>query len=330
MPQTRTSSSAGSRLVRLTQFAPGILLVMLAALFAAINPVVLSPANVINIIAQATPIAILAVGAMVVLVSGGIDMSAAFGVAFCSTLIASRIDAGDGLVLSLLIGLFVMVGIGFLIGLLVAHARITPFVATLAAMIALQGATLAVAQKGVLILKEPTLRWIGIERSWGIPNAIFVTAVVLVLALVMMRRTRFGLRTYAVGSDEGAAELAGVPVRRQLVLVYVVSGIFVFLTAVLMISRVPVVTPNVGGVPLLLDAIAAAVLGGTSVFGGRGTVPGVIVGALIVSLVTTALRVFGTDPSSIELWKGVIIIAALIGDTVITRMRTRALMEARA
>jgi ribose transport system permease protein len=101
----------------------------------------------------------------------------------------------------------------------------------------------------------------------------------------------------------------------------------VFLTAFIMISRVPVVTPNIGGTSLLLDAIAAAVLGGTSIFGGRGTVWGAVVGALIVSLLTTALRIFGTDPSSLELYKGAIIIAALLADAAMTHAKAR-LVEA--
>ncbi|HEY9346627.1 MAG TPA: hypothetical protein VIQ53_15020, partial [Inquilinus sp.] len=124
-------------------------------------------------------------------------------------------------------------------------------------------------------------------------------------------------------SDPAAAQLAGVPLPRQQLLTYVVAAIFTFLTGVLMISRVPVVTPNLGGTPLLLDAIAAAVLGGTSIFGGRGTVLGVVIGAVIVSLLTNALRVFGVDPSSIDLFKGAIIVLALIADAGIRMLRLR-------
>ena len=139
----------------------------------------------------------------------------------------------------------------------------------------------------------------------------------------MLRRTRFGLRTYALGSDAAASELAGIPIARHTVLVYTASGVFVFLCALVMVARVPIVTPNLGGTTLLLDAIAAAVLGGTSIFGGRGTVWGTIVGALIVSLLTTALRIFGTDPSSLELYKGAIIMVALLADSGMTLAKTR-------
>ncbi len=308
---------------RLLDFSPLILLVVLGVVFAIVDPRVVSGPSIINIVAQATPIAVLALGALIVLLTGGIDLSAGVGVAFCAVLIASLVDGGSGLPLALAAGACAMLAVGLVNGVLIAIFRIPPFVTTLAAMVVLQGATLAVASKGVLMLSDPTLRFIGIERSLGIPNVVFLTVLIVGAAAVLMRLTRFGLRTYALGSDPAAAELSGIPIQRHTILVYVASGLFVFLTAVVMIARVPVVTPNIGGTSLLLDAIAATVIGGTSVFGGRGTVTGTVVGALIVSLLTTALRVFGTDPSSIELYKGAIIIAALLADTGMTLAKAR-------
>jgi ribose transport system permease protein len=309
--------------------SPLILLVILTAVFAVVDPRVVSGQSLINIISQATPIAVLALGALIVLLTGGIDLSAGIGVAFCAVLIATLVDSGAGLPGALTIGLATMLVVGLINGFIISVLKIPPFVTTLATMVALQGATLAVASKGVLMLKEPALRFIGVERSFGIPHVIFSTLVIVVLAAVIMRYTRFGLRTYALGSDPAAAELAGIPVTRHTILVYVASGLFVFLTAFIMISRVPVVTPNIGGTSLLLDAIAAAVLGGTSIFGGRGTVWGTVVGALIVSLLTTALRIFGTDPSSLELYKGAIIMAALLADSGMTYAKVRLVEAAR-
>ncbi|QOG07265.1 ABC transporter permease [Aureimonas sp. OT7] len=320
-------STRNLRRRRILDFSPLILLVALTAIFAVVDPRVVSGPSLINIVAQATPIAVLALGALIVLLTGGIDLAAGVGVAFCAVLIASLVDGGAGLPLAMLAGATAMLAVGLANGILISVFHIPPFVTTLAAMVILQGATLAVASKGVLMLSDPTLRLIGIERTFGIPNIIFLTAAIVTGAAILMRFTRFGLRTYALGSDPAAAGLAGVPILRHTVLVYVASGFFVFLAAVVMIARVPVVTPNIGGTSLLLDAIAATVLGGTSVFGGRGTVWGTVVGALIVSLLTTALRVFGTDPSSIELYKGAIIIAALLADTGMTYAKAR-LMEA--
>lgn len=314
---------------RVLDLSPLILLIVLTVIFAVVDPRVVSGQSLINIVSQATPIAVLALGALIVLLTGGIDLSAGVGVAFCAVLIATLVDSGAGLPGALAIGLAVMLAVGLVNGFIISLLKIPPFVTTLATMVALQGATLAVASKGVLMLKEPMLRFIGVERSFGIPHVIFTTLAIVVLAAVIMRRTRFGLRTYALGSDAAAAELAGIPVTRHTILVYAASGLFVFLTAFIMISRVPVVTPNIGGTSLLLDAIAAAVLGGTSIFGGRGTVWGTVVGALIVSLLTTALRIFGTNPSSLELYKGAIIMAALLADSGMTYAKTRLVEAAR-
>ncbi|MDX3926286.1 MAG: ABC transporter permease [Shinella sp.] len=314
---------------RVLDLSPVILLAVLTVIFAIVDPRVVSTQSLINIVSQATPIAVLALGALIVLLTAGIDLSAGVGVAFCAVLIASLIDVGTGLPGALAIGLGVMLIVGLFNGLVIALLKIPPFVTTLATMVALQGATLAVASKGVLMLKEPALRFIGVERTLGIPHVIFATLLIVLAAAVLMRRSRFGLRTYALGSDASAAELAGIPVTRHTILVYCASGLFVFLTAFIMISRVPVVTPNIGGTSLLLDAIAAAVLGGTSIFGGRGTIWGAVVGALIVSLLTTALRIFGTDPSSLELYKGAIIIAALLADAVMTYTKARLVEAAR-
>ena len=322
-------SSRNLALKRVLDLSPLILLVTLTVVFALVDPRVVASQNLINIVAQATPIAVLALGALIVLLTGGIDLAAGVGVAFCAVLIASLVDAGVGLPGSLTIGLGVMLTVGLVNGLVISLLKIPPFVTTLAAMVVLQGATLAVASKGVLMLKDPVLRFVGIERTLGLPHVIFAALIIVICAAVLMRCTRFGLRTYALGSDAGAAELAGIPIIRHTILIYVVSGLFVFLSAAIMISRVPVVTPNIGGTSLLLDAIAATVLGGTSIFGGRGTVWGTIIGALIVSLLTTALRIFGTDPSSLELYKGAIIMAALLADTGMTYAKARLLEPAR-
>lgn len=308
---------------RALDLAPLLLLILLVAAFGLIDARVVTPDSLRNVLAQATPVALLGLGAFVVLLTGGIDLSAGVAVAFCSVVMAGRLDAGDPLALALLAGLATMALLGLLNGLLVGTLRVPPFVVTLATMVAVQGATLWAAQKGVLILKSPTLKDIGIGQAAGVPNSVLLVGLIAVGAWGLMRWTRFGLRTYAIGSDPAAAQLAGVPLPRQQLLTYVVAAIFTFLTAVLMISRVPVVTPNLGGTPLLLDAIAAAVLGGTSIFGGRGTVFGVVIGAVIVSLLTNALRVFGVDPSSIDLFKGAIIVLALIADAGIRMLRLR-------
>lgn len=310
-------------LTRVLDFAPLLLLVALVVAFGLIDSRVVDPENLRNVAVQATPIALIALGAFVVLLSGGIDLSAGYAVGLCSVMMAQRLSAGDGLVVALLVGLAVALAIGLANGLLVGYANLPPFVATLATMVMIQGITLKVATSGVLIVSDPTLRRLGIDKVATIPVAVIATALVGALMWFVMRGTRFGLRTYAIGSDPESTRLSGVAWRRQQLLVYVVGALMVLGCALLIVSRTPIVTPNVGGTSLLLDGIAAAVIGGTSIFGGRGTVPGVLVGALIIALITNALRVFGVDPSSIDLYKGTIIVLALVADAGIRVVRTR-------
>jgi ribose transport system permease protein len=309
---------------RLLDFAPLILLLALVIVFGLIDSRVVAADNLKNVLLQATPIAVLGLGAFVVLLSGGIDLSAGFAAALLSVVFAKRLTAGDPLVLALLVTLGVALVLGLVNGLLVGLAKLPPFVATLATMVMVQGATLKVASSGVLIVDNATLRSLGTGSILGVPALIVATALVGLLAWVVMRGTRFGLRTYAVGSDEEAAKLSGVGLQRQQVLIYLTSSVMVLVTAVALVSRTPVVSANVGGTSLLLDGIAAAVIGGTSIFGGRGTVAGVLVGAVIIALITNALRVFGVDPSSIDLLKGTIIVLALLADTGIRTFRARA------
>jgi ribose/xylose/arabinose/galactoside ABC-type transport system permease subunit len=315
MTATALHGEDGRRaLRRALDLAPLLLLAALLLIFGLIDPRVVSIASLRNIVVQATPIALLGLGAFIVLVTGGIDLSAGMGVALGSVVMASQLVGGAALWAALLAGLATLAVLGLLNGALVGLFNIPPFIVTLATMAGVQGATLQIARRGVLQVNSPLLRNMVLGQVAGVPYVVLIVLVIAALTWVAMRYTRFGLRTYALGSDPAAAQLAGVDWARQQVLTYIVSALFTFLTAALMVSRVPVVTLNVGGTPLLLDAIAAAVLGGTSIFGGRGTVPGVLAGALIVSLLTGALRVFGVDPSSLDLCKGAIIIAALLAD----------------
>jgi ribose transport system permease protein len=229
-----------------------------------------------------------------------------------------------GLVQGLVVALCFGLGLGLVNGLLVGVVRIPAFIATLATFTAVQGVTLLKAKSGTLIVSDPTLLRIGTGSVAGISFPVVIAAGVALVMAVLLRMTRFGLRTYALGSGEpDAARLSGVPVARHLVMVYVLAGLLTAITGVLIAGRSGVVAPNIGGVSLLLDAIAATVLGGTSIYGGRGTVWGTLVGAVIIALITNALRSSGVDASSLDLWRGGIIGLALVVDAGIQLVRRR-------
>ncbi|MGX6448803.1 ABC transporter permease [Patulibacter sp. S7RM1-6] len=308
---------------RLLAFAPILLLVLLLLVFGLLDDRVVDPENLRNVAVQATPIALIGLAAFVVLLSGGIDLSAGVAVALVAVVLGQRLSAGDSLLVAALVALLVALVVGLINGALIGFAKLPPFVATLATMVMVQGATLKVATGGTVVATNPTLSGLGTGETLGIPRSILAVALVGLVMWGVMRWTRFGIRTYAFGSDPDAARLAGVRPATQSLMIYVVGAILVLLCAVLIVARSPVVTSTVGGTSLLLDGIAAAVIGGTSIFGGRGTVGGVLVGALIIALITNALRVFGVEPSSIDLYKGVIILLALLADSGVRVARRR-------
>jgi ribose transport system permease protein len=305
----------------------GLLLVTLLAC-GLIDGRILGAQNLIIVLTQSVPVLMLALGAFIVLLTGGIDLSAGVSVTLGSIVVASLLSGGASLPVALGTGLATVVGVGAVNGVLVTIFRIPAFVATLATMSGVQGVSLLLATRGVYVLSNPSLKLLGIGRLDGLPISILAAIVVIAVAYVLVHHTRFGLRVYATGSDAAAAALAHVPTQTVLWLSYVAAAGFTFLAAIMLIARTPIVTPNLGGQSLLLDAIAACVLGGTSIFGGRGTVIGVVAGALIVSLFSNALRIVGIDPSSLDFMKGALVIAALACDVGITRLRVRIFKEA--
>ncbi len=304
----------------------GLLLVTLIAC-GLLDTRILAAQNLLNVLMQSVPVLMLALGAFIVLLTGGIDLSAGVSVTLGSIVIASLLSGGADLPVALGVGLATVVVVGAVNGLLVTTFRIPAFVATLATMSGVQGTSLLLATRGVYVLSNPTLKQLGTGRIDGVPISVIAAVIVVGAAYVLVHHTRLGLRVYATGSDAAAAALANVPIRTVLLLAYVAAACFTFLAAIMLIARTPIVTPNLGGQSLLLDAIAACVLGGTSIFGGRGTVIGVVAGSLIVGLFSNALRIVGIDPSSLDFMKGALVIAALVCDVGITRLRGEVFKE---
>ncbi|PSK89693.1 monosaccharide ABC transporter membrane protein (CUT2 family) [Murinocardiopsis flavida] len=312
----------------LIALAPVVLLLVLLAAFTLMDPRIATPVNLRNIVLQAVPVALLALSAYVVLVTAGIDLSAGYAVGLAGVVMAGLLTGGSGLPAALLGGLAAAAAVGLVNGVLIGLAGLPPFVATLGTMTIVQGLTMFAAPQGLMVVDDPFLTWLGQGTIAGLPVPVLAVAAVSAAVWFLMRRTRFGLRTYAYGSDQAASRLTGVRTGPQMVAVYLLAGVLVFGSALLLVAQVPLVQPNMGGIPLLLDAIAAAVLGGTSIFGGRGSVGGVLVGVLIIGLVTNALQILGVDPSAIDLFKGLIIVAALVLDVGLRTLHTRAVKAA--
>jgi ribose transport system permease protein len=307
----------------LVRAAPQLLLALLVVVLLAVQPSMLSPGSVRNVLVNAAPVAVLGLGAMWVLVSGGLDLSAGYGVAMCALILGARLQEGASLPVALGWTVAAAALLGLLNGVLVGVLGMPAFIATLATMVSVQGVTLILGQVGTVIVGDPALGAVGTGSLLGVPAPVLYALAVALLVGVAARGTRFGLHTYALGSNREAAAARGVPLVRQYLLVYVFGALLTAATAVLLAARVQIITPNIAGIDLLLDAFAATILGGTSLFGGRGTVAGTVTGAVIISLITTSLVTLGVGAQSVQLLKGVMIVVAVVVDAFVRAMERR-------
>jgi ribose transport system permease protein len=303
--------------VRILDFAPLILLLILLGVFSLIDERIMTGVNLIQILTQSTTIAILALGAMIVLISGGIDMSAGYGVSLCAVVFSMVLTKGGSLFAAVAVVIAVGILMGLFNGFFVSVLKIQAFIVTLGSMTIVQGITLFMATGGVLIITNPSIKKMGIGYSFGIPNIVLVTAILILFATILIHRTSFGLRTFGVGSSLDSTRSSGVSIVRQQTFIYMFSGVCTAVTAILLVSRATIISPNIGGINLMLDAITATVIGGTSIFGGRGSITGTLIGALIIGLITHAMAVIGISATSLDFFKGLIIIIALVTDTLL-------------
>jgi ribose transport system permease protein len=317
---TRSERAVLARRI-IVRFAPQWLLLLLALVLLAVNPETLAPDSIINVLTYTSTIVVLALGAMWVLISGGLDLSAGVGVAMCSLVLGAMLQGGDPLIVALAGTILAGLALGAINGVLIGVVGMPPFIATLATNQSVLGVSLVLGgAAGTVILQDPVLTFIGTGSVGPVPVPIIYATIVAVLVWFMARWTRFGLHTYSTGSNREATVARGVHIVRQDLLVYLFSGLMIALTAVLLVARVQIVDPKIAGLNTLLDAFAATILGGTSLFGGRGSVVGTVTGAIIIGLLTTSLITLGVGPQYVQLMKGAVIVLAVVVDAVVRRL----------
>jgi ribose/xylose/arabinose/galactoside ABC-type transport system permease subunit len=314
---SKASRSRGRLRVVAVRFTPQLLLLFLVIVMLALKPATLSPDNISNVLVNAAPTALLALGAMWVLISGGLDLSAGYGVAMCALVMGGQLQQGSSVPVAVLLALGAGLALGLVNGLLVGVVGMPAFIATLATMVCVQGVTLVLGRIGTVIVDSTALTTLGTGKVGGIPVMVLYAFAVAVVVWFLSRYTKFGLHTYSVGSNREATVGRGVRVVRQDLLIYLFGGLMTAVTAVLLVSHVQIVDPNIAGIDLLLDAFAATILGGTSLFGGRGSVVGTVTGALIISLITTSLITLGVGAHQVQLLKGAMIVVAVVIDALV-------------
>ena len=288
-----------------------IILVVLCIVARFSSDVFFTQGNILNVLNQASVIGVLAIGMTFVVLTGGIDLSVGSMLAAVSVYMGLQHQAGSGALVMLGAALIGGVALGAFNGLAVTVGRVVPFIATLAMLSAARGLALTMNDAQPITITDDTIRDIGRERIFGVPLPVYVFAVMAVLGWLLLNRTTFGRHVVAIGGNAEAARLSGIRVQRTQFLVYALSGLCVSVAAVLLTARLGSASPTVAG-GYELDAIAAVVIGGTSLSGGRGTLEGSVIGVLLFNVLFNLFNLLNVSAHMQGVLKGVIILAAVV------------------
>jgi len=285
-------------------------LVVLCIILAFVAPNFLTANNLLDVARQASVTAILAAGATLVILTGGIDLSAGSALGVCAMVAMVLAVGGAGGVVAVLLALVAGAVIGLVNGMLVAWARLPAFIVTLAALTYLRGIVYIGTGATTIFSPDLSFAWIGQGSLLGIPVPIYLMAIVFLVGWFVLSRTVFGRQVLVIGGSKEVARLAGIPVRRTLLIVYVLAGLCAGIAGVISAARLQSATP-VLGTGYELSAIAAVVLGGTSLEGGRGSFAGTLAGALIIGVLGNGLTLMNV-PSFYQLVvQGAVILLAV-------------------
>lgn len=295
----------------------GILMVLVAlvVLMSLIAPNFNRVDNLLNIARSISVNAILAAGLTFVILTGGIDLSVGSIVAVSGVVAVIAAMGGWPAPAAILAGMAAGAACGLVNGMLTAYLSLAPFIVTLGTMTFLRGLAYTITEGQPIVSSDLSFRDLGNGYLWGIPYPVLTMALVFVVAWFVLERTRYGRHVYAVGGNAEAAKLAGVRVKRVTTSVYVIAGLCAGLAGVIFAARVISAQPT-AGTGYELDAIAAVVLGGTSLAGGRGRIVGTLIGAVILGVLSTGLILLNVPFFTQLLIKGVVIIFAVAIDSL--------------
>lgn len=295
-------------------------LALLVIGLAILSPSFLTPSNLTNVLRQAGLQFVMSAGLTVVILTGGIDLSIGAVIGFSACIGGAFLATGNilgGVAAAMGVGL----ACGFVNGALIAYMRIPSFIATYGMLWIAFGLSYVFMKGEVIFGFPPGFRFIGTGTFLGVPMLIVVAAVVLALLAVLLSRTPFGRAVYAIGGNEKAAHLSGMPVQRRLVYCYAISGLLAGLAGLMAIARTNAADASLGE-ELLLASIATVALGGTSLMGGRGSIFGTAIGAIILSLIINGLNLLGVQTYWQAFVMGALILISVATDEIMRRYRS--------
>lgn len=320
----------------LARFAPLIFLLLLMAAFAVLEPRFLSSVNLFNVMRQVSITGLLAIGMTFVILTAGIDLSIGSLLAFAGLVAAAvakggmqdRFTVGDdtigfGWQLAALAAIAVGLAGGLLQGVAITRLKVPAFVVTLGGMSVFRGAALLFAAGGPISGFQPDFTWWGQGKILSVPVPVLIFLFCALIAHIVLSYTRFGRRVYAVGGNPEAARLAGVKVSGTICTVYIVMGFFAGLGAFVLSARLNS-AEAVAGTGYELTVIASVVIGGTSLFGGAGSIFGTVIGTLLIGVLLNGLVLMNVNSYIQQIIIGIIIVLAVAFDTFAKSRRRRA------
>lgn len=298
----------------LKRYGMVLILLLMVVGFTVVKPVFFRSANIINIFRQVSVIGTIAFGVTLIIITGGIDLSSGSVVALVGVITASFAAPGQNVFIAVLIGLLIGAACGLFNGTVLAVTGIPPFIVTLGMMTAARGAALLfTGGRPVSNLSESFLT-IGSGTVGIIPVPVIIFLSMGILTHILLRKTRFGKSIYAIGGNEQAAKVCGINVKKAIIIVYGFAGLMSAVAGIILTARVSSGNPT-AGLSYELDAIASAVIGGTSLTGGVGYISGTIIGALIIGVLNNGLTLVGVSPDWQQIIKAIIIVGAVVLDS---------------
>lgn len=310
----------GSLLLLLNKYRVFIIFIGLCLVASLLSDAFLTVPNLMNVARQVSITAIIAAGMTLVILVAGIDLSVGSVMAFTGAVAAGMLTANVPLLLVLVGTLAIGALFGMCNGLFVTRWGIPAFITTLGLMVIARGMTLVYTKGYPLVVSNDAFRYIGNGKIAGIPLPIIIMFIVFGAMAWVLRYTSFGRYVYAIGGNEEASRLSGIPVNAIKLAVYGLCGLLSALSAIIYTSRLMSAQPT-AGTGVELDAIAAVIIGGTSLSGGKGGVGGTLIGALIMGILDNTLNLMNVSPFYQSIAKGLVILIAVLVDSKFSKLK---------
>lgn len=288
-------------------------LLVLCIILSILTPRFLTINNLRNVFTQVSVNAVIAAGMTFVILTGGIDLSVGSILAIAGAVAAAIVKSTGNVFLAVIAALAIGAIIGLLNGIIIARGKIQAFIATLVSMTVFRGVTYVYTNGTPVSGLGQKFMVLGNDKILGMPIPVIVTVIIFLLSYYILDQTRYGRYVYSIGGNEDTARLSGINTNKVKTLVYVISGVMAAVSGIIVTSRIGSASPNAGS-GFELDAIAAVVLGGTSLAGGEGSIVGTIIGAVIIGVLNNGLNLMNVSPFYQLIVKGLVILLAVMID----------------